>query len=265
MKRLAFYRFSLFIILFFILAPFLVSAQIGKGIITTLYQDITTDKLPPLKDSFGDGEIPTIYIYGYGGETFYLRFFNTQTGKTITTDHWYIPVGKVMYPSYPNLTSGIYKVELFIRDTMAESRVFSVQNSNGNNLEQINVSMPRGLLVFKDYIDRNKDSIISDDEFIGLEQRIFDLKIETICAYFRSPFGDSKQEVIFQSKTNDGKLIGETKRLLDGMYFVIYSTGPNVDPSAGDFMDKLGEAGPGKYQILAIFMGVTYLADIIIK
>jgi hypothetical protein len=57
-------------------------------------------------------------------------------------------------------------------------------------------------------------------------------------------------------------MIGETKCYLEAKRLQWRMAGPGLDATQGDFMDKLKEAGPGTYRIVALFEGQAYSLDI---
>ena len=82
-----------------------------------LYEAYDPGGTPPQRDSFGPGEIPAIYIKGYGGETIKFEIKDLLTGNIVYRRTEYIPKNKKTwgYTSFPFLVhDGSYIVYLYI-------------------------------------------------------------------------------------------------------------------------------------------------------
>jgi hypothetical protein len=124
-------------------------------------------------------------------------------------------------------------------------------------------AFPRGLNVCSAISDLNKNKVISKDELVDLGKTSFDLDKEALIVSFYMP--DVTGELTLQTLKDTGQLIGETKVFTKKDTIEWYHTGPGGIIPDGDFLDKLKAAGPGNYIIAAIFNGVTYTQNVIIK
>jgi len=128
----------------------------------------------------------------------------------------------------------------------------------------INIEKSGGLLVFTRWVDYNGDEIVTTNEMYGIGQKIFYYNEDIINIYFKPPENSNDGEVVFQSWSEKGRLLGETKRNVMNGSSVTYNTNyKNV--ANGDFMDKIGLSGVGGYKIIAMFNGIEYKSEIKIK
>jgi hypothetical protein len=121
-------------------------------------------------------------------------------------------------------------------------------------------AFPQGLSIFNNNKDTNNDGYISKDELLGYGRTVFNLEKESLVLAFYLP--DSSGDLILQTWSDSGTLIGETKTQLNMNLITFYNTGPGAVVPNGDFLDKLKAAGAGKYRIDVILDGKTYSQDI---
>lgn len=81
---------------------------------------------PPRTDSFGPGDSPAVYIYGYGGENVTLKIFSLSTGHVVERRTSYLQKGHGIWWTFPDLSAGSYKAEVSTAGIVRESTVFSV-------------------------------------------------------------------------------------------------------------------------------------------
>ncbi len=97
-----------------------------SGLIVTRLQDVEVESRPPAKDSFGPGEAPILYVYGYGGETVTLVIMDLQTGRTVEQATEYVTPGTNSYRAF-ELAAGTYRAEVRVSGVTRHSAIFSVR------------------------------------------------------------------------------------------------------------------------------------------
>jgi len=128
----------------------------------------------------------------------------------------------------------------------------------------VDIDQKGGLLVFTNWVDYNGDGKVTTNEMYGIGQKIFYYNEDIINLYFKPPENCNSGEVIFQSWTENGKKIGETKKsLANGSSATYYTNYRNI--VNGDFMDNIGISGVGSYKIIALFNGIEYKIEITIQ
>ena len=105
------------------------TASPQKGIVTTRFQDIKGGVIPPIVNNFGTGDLPCVYVHGYGGNTVTVEVYNVSTGLAVQgtnkkTD--FIPEGLNAWWEYPNLPSATYKAVLYVGGVQEKSATFTV-------------------------------------------------------------------------------------------------------------------------------------------
>jgi hypothetical protein len=90
------------------------TTQPSKGIIVTRYQDIEGGVFPPTVTNFGAGDVPAVYVNGYGGQTVTLKIYDNATGIAIKSSTASIPAGMNQQWWFNDLPKGSYKAVLYV-------------------------------------------------------------------------------------------------------------------------------------------------------
>ena len=80
---------------------------------------------PPMKQSFGPGEIVCLVVDGYGGQTVTVNVLDMLTGRTVSTMTSYIPKDTI-HAFQVDLSPGSYLAELTISGANVASWKFNV-------------------------------------------------------------------------------------------------------------------------------------------
>ena len=83
--------------------------EFARQIIAIRYSD-ASESQPTATEHFGIGEVPTIMIQGYGGETIYFHLSELSTGKVIRRQKRYIKKDRPLYWPFPDLSEGSYSI-----------------------------------------------------------------------------------------------------------------------------------------------------------
>jgi len=202
------------------------------------------------------GQLWKIELYNPSGEIIHkgkrvLPYSNVvmKTGENVN----------MMNRLIQNSSYGNFKAVWYLDDKYTGSTEFEIIQSNERkNKQQLqqNQATLEGFFAYNEWKDLNHNGQIEKNELSGLGKKVFNLNEENLWVHLQVP--NKMKNITFRSWTNTGELIGETL----GNH-VSYFTGLSSNPSAGDFMDKLGEAGPGNYRISATLEnGTTYSLDI---
>lgn len=236
-----------------------VFALSGKGIIAILYKDLKPGEMPTSRNSFGEGEQPTIYVFGYENETIVLRLYSISDNKIIQTrEPYYVPNGMNMSFPFNISSTGTYQAQLLLHGALVENFTFTVYR-DGNKTNQ---NIPEGLYIFNKWQDLNNDKIMQIEELFGLNRKTFNLDKEELCIFYQSKY-KSDDLVTYQVWSLDGNKVSETISKQNKYYY----TGPGgrENSSEKDFIDKLYDAGQGGYRIVVIFKGLLYAKEINIE
>ena len=230
------------------------------------------DSSPPEVLGYQGGETPTIYIKipagcGWGQKVGTVTIYDAVTAVGVASDSRLMEEKYNYWFTFPNLASGSYVARLSAEGVNQYSCSFTVHNPNARNFAgRSDEYPPRGLFACNDFQDSNNDGALDNSEIRGLGKSVFNFAKDTLLIFFVPPEGPSSGNLMFQTWNADGQLIGETASYVSpGRVGGGNRTGPNLDRSQRDFLDKLFQAGPGKYRIVAVFNGQKHSLDIIIE
>ena len=85
--------------------------------------------MPPSVSNFGAGDLPCVYVYGYGGNTVTVEVYNISTGQAVQGANQktsYLSEGLNYTWQYPNLPSATYKAVLYVGGVQKETAIFQV-------------------------------------------------------------------------------------------------------------------------------------------
>ena len=98
-----------------------------QELITTRFRDIQSGKRPPSYDNFGTGEVPSVYLSGFSGQTVSIQIYNISTGDLITQlKPTYIPAYNAQYWMLNDLPSGSYRASVLVGGVEQDSKLFNV-------------------------------------------------------------------------------------------------------------------------------------------
>jgi hypothetical protein len=98
-----------------------------QELIMTRFQDIQSGKRPPSYDNFGPGEVPSVYLNNFDGQTVTIKIYNVSTGDLITQfKSTYIPAYNAQYWMLDDLPSGSYKASVLVGAEEMDSQLFNV-------------------------------------------------------------------------------------------------------------------------------------------
>jgi len=219
----------------------------------------------------------------------YIELYNNYTGELIKSDNKFIAKNKLDFYFFyiqPNeLKSGSYGVNsrlenLTIKDIATRNTTFEIIKGNPETLElnlnekkaleleksakeQVAASTPKDIFFYNSWTDLNSNGKYDFNEFIGLNKPYYNLKKEKL--YMGINFPNKSGEIIIQSWTKEGKLLGTTTT--DFQKIPIRLAGVGLDPyQAMDFIDMIQINGPGEYKVSVSFVeGGTYEKIVLIK
>lgn len=96
-------------------------------LILTRFQDIKPNETPPNYDIFGPGEVPSVYVSGYDGQTVTIEIFDISTGELAKKTTAYVPKGKDYYWLASDLPAGSYKVSVNVGGISQEMKLFNLR------------------------------------------------------------------------------------------------------------------------------------------
>jgi len=247
--------------------------------------DMSFDEFKQIKKSFYDNENFIIAIF-YSTDKFaegklLIEIYDYYTGNLIKQDirnaqknHRGIEYLNI---SSNELSIGNYTINAKLVDNSSQS--LASNNSNfeiiqGNsytreisNLEKsirenTSASTPKGIFFYNSWEDLNKNNKYDYNEFTGLNKPAYNLKKEVLKIGINFP--NKSGEIIIQSWTLDGKLLGTTTnsyQRISGHW-----AGVGGDPySSMDFIDMIQLSGKGEYKISVTFVeGGTYEQNLVI-
>ncbi len=88
-------------------------------------RSLSMESDPPKMQGFGPGEIPSLKIEGYDGQTVTVAILDMLTGKTVETRTSYIPKGRNNVMPF-ELSPGSYQAELYVSGTIVSTWKFKV-------------------------------------------------------------------------------------------------------------------------------------------
>ena len=109
---------------------FRVKGTVATGSVRKFYATIQsrwTEASPLRLESFGPGDVVTLYVYGYDGETVTVVIRDMLTGKLVETRSDYIARDRTGGMHYPDLGSGSYLAHLSINGTIVDTWKFTVK------------------------------------------------------------------------------------------------------------------------------------------
>ncbi len=92
---------------------------------TTDFREV--DKNPIPKDNFGPGEVPTLFLRNYNGQTVSIKIYSISTGALVKTINNYVPKDhNWRWYRLTDLANDSFKAELSVSGIVKESYLFGV-------------------------------------------------------------------------------------------------------------------------------------------
>ena len=136
-----------------------------------------------------------------------------------------------------------------------------ISNLEKEYRKRISYSTPKGIFFWSSWSDLNGDGRRDSIEFRGLNKSAYSLSRDTL--YVSMNFPEEYGEIIIQSWTKDGRLVGTTTY---NFQFLSAWIGPDSKPDyRSDFIDMVKINGVGEYKIKVSFVeGGTYEQKLVI-
>ena len=97
-----------------------------QELIMTRFQDIQSGQVRPNYDHFGPGEVPCVYLNGFGGQAATIKIYNVSTGALIATRTTSISKNMNHYWQLSDLPSGSYRADVSVGEVKQDSKLFNV-------------------------------------------------------------------------------------------------------------------------------------------
>lgn len=238
------------------------------------------DEFKQIKKSFYDNENFNIAIFyntdKYAEGNLLISLFDSYTGNLIIQDERNIQKNhrgiEYLQISSNQLQVGEYIVNANLVDNSPKSLAannsnFNIVQGNSSTREMsndeknyrtnfINNSTPIGIFFCTSWNDKNKNHKYDFSEFIGLNKDSYSLSSDSLHVSINFP--DKFGEIIIQSWTKEGKLVGTTTKQYQRI--MTNYINPKSNPyDSMDFIDMVKITGVGEYKITVSFIeGGTY-------
>jgi hypothetical protein len=98
----------------------------SQGVLVTRFHEVKDGTRPPSIDSFSPHQTPTVYVFGYGGQTVTVKIYDLATGQAVTSETMYISRHKDKYWGFSDLSEGSYKAVLEVGGSPVAETAFDV-------------------------------------------------------------------------------------------------------------------------------------------